>query len=213
MIRVQKKGMLVAIGVFLGTSLLAVVVNSLSYGWHLGYSISRYVGLEAWSTLIFALGNVVVSGLFGGYLYTISEAWRMPKWFYVLVVLTIVALLGLSACPIGYFDAPGAEYGSSVPSVVHQICSRLMFTCMLIMAFVWQWCGNIEMSSRRWCATFVLYGVFCAIAYLLRADWFFQMTLIFESAYILSFMILCWGLRSKDLTKERINDGRTEARD
>ncbi len=209
--KAQKKWMLGAIGVFLVTSLLAIIVNSLSHGWHFGYSISRYVGLETWSAVVFALGNIVVAGLFGRYLYVVGKAWRMPKWFYILVIVVIVALLGLSACPIGYFDLPGTEYGSSWSSQIHQVCSRLMFACMLAMAFAWQWCSAAKDSSRRWCAVFVVYGVFCAVAYLLKLDWFFRATLVFESTYILGFMVLSLGLQGQNVVKERTKDGRAEA--
>ena len=204
--------MIGAIGVFLFTSLAAISFNSLHYGWHWGYSISRYVGLETWSALLFALGNILVAGLFGKYLYAVSEAWRMPKWFYVVIVMTAVALLGLSACPIGYFDLPGAKYGTSAPSQIHQICSRLMFVCMLLMAFVWQLCGKVQTQMRYWCMGFVVYGIFCAVGYFWKLEWFSQLMLIFESAYILGFMVLCWRLQGKDLAKKGVDNGRTETR-
>ncbi len=207
----QKKLMLMAIGIFLFTSLAAVILNSVRYGWHWGYSISRYVGLETWSAVLFALGNIVVAGLFGKYLYAVSETWRMPKWFYGVIVMTAVALLGLSACPIGYFDVPGAGYGTSAPSQIHQICSRVMFACMLIMAFVWQFCGRLQNRLRYWCAGFVVYGILCAVAYLLKMDWFFRTMLVFESAYIFSFMVLCWRLQGKTVGKKGVGHGRAEA--
>lgn len=211
--RARKKWMLMAIGIFLTTSLLAVTINSLSYGWHSGYSISRYVGLETWSAVVFALGNVAVAGLFCRYLYAVGEAWRMPKWFYVLVVIMAVALLGLSVCPIGYFDPVGADFGTSAPSHIHKLCSRLMFACMLVMAFVWQWSKVVHMKTRRWCAAFVAYGIFCVLGYYLGPSWFFPVMLGFESVYILSFMVLCWRLQGNNGVKERMNDGRTKARD
>ncbi len=209
--KTQKKWMLLAIGIFLVTSLLAITINSLSYGWHIEYSISRYVGLETWSAVLFALGNIVAAGLFGKYLFAVGEAWRMPKWFYVVVVVTAMALLGLSACPIGYFDPNGADFGSSAPSWMHKICSRLMFACMLILAFVWQWNSVVQMKMRRWCAVFVAYGIFCILGYIFGSNWFFSMMLVFESAYILGFMVLCWRLQGKDLVKERTKDGRAKA--
>lgn len=207
----QKKWMLMAIGIFLLTSLAAIILNSLHYGWHWGYSISRYVGLETWSALLFALGNIVVAGLFGRYLYTVSETWQMPRWFYAVIVATAVALLGLSACPIGYFDLPDTFYASSAPSRIHELCSRLMFACMLLMAFIWQWKPAVQTKMRRWCVVFVLYGLFCTLAYFLKLTWFSQAMLVFESTYIVGFMVLCWRLQGKDLRKERVKDGRIEA--
>ncbi len=210
--KTQRKWMLMAIGIFLFTSLLAVTLNSLRYGWHWGYSISRYVGLETWSAVLFALGNIGVAALFGKYLYAVSETWQMSRWFYVVIVVTAMALLGLSACPIGYFDLPGANYGSSAPSQIHQICSRLMFACMLLMAFVWQLSGKVHAKTRCFCAVFVVYGVICVVAYLMEWDWFFRTLLVFESAYILGFMVLCWRLQGNKTNQERISHGRPEAR-
>ena len=34
------------------TSVLAVAINSLKYGFHIDYTISRYVGLETWSASV-----------------------------------------------------------------------------------------------------------------------------------------------------------------
>ena len=138
----------------------------------LGIQLAGTWGLETWSAVLFALGNIVVAGLFGKYLFAVGEAWRMPKWFYVVVVVTAMALLGLSACPIGYFDPNGADFGSSAPSWMHKICSRLMFACMLILAFVWQWNSVVQMKMRRWCAVFVAYGIFCILGYIFGSNWF-----------------------------------------
>lgn len=198
----QKRWMLAAMLMFLSTSLLAVMVNSLEYGWHWEFSISRYVGLETWSVLFFALGNIGVAALFGKYLYTISEILQMPRWFYTLVVATIVALLTLSACPVGYFDLPGA-FARSVPSQIHQVSSRLMFTCMLLMAFFWQLRKEIEVKMRRWCTVFVVAGVVCTVAFFGKFDWFLRAVLVFESAYLLGFMVLCWRLQGTKLDEKQ----------
>lgn len=210
--KAQKKLMLMAIGIFLFTSLMAIFINSLRHGWHWGYSISRYVGLEAWSAVLFALGNVLVAGLFGKYLYAVSETWQMPRWFYWVIVIIAVALIGLSACPIGFFDLPGTVYASSVPSRIHKLCSRLMFACMLLIAFVLQLQGVVQSRIKLWCAIFVVYGVFCTTAYLLEWSWFFQRMLVFEGTYILGFMVLCWRLQGNQITQERSIDGRAKTR-
>lgn len=208
----QKRWMLEAIGVFVSTSLLAVTFNSLQYGWHWDYSISRYVGLETWSAILFALGNVLVAGLFGRYLYTVSEKWQMPRWFYWVTVVMAMALIGLSVCPIGYFDLVGTGYASSAPSRIHEICSRLMFFCMLLMAFTVQWRGCVQTRVRCCCVMFVLYGFLCLSGYFLKADWFVQSVLVFESAYLLGFMILCLGFQGKINQEAEEAHGRAETR-
>lgn len=203
----QKRWMLMAVGIFLSTSLMAIFINSLSYGWHWNYSISRYVGLETWSAVLFALGNIVVAVLFGKYLYTVSETWQMSRWFYYLIVVVAVALIGLSVCPIGYFDPSGAKFGSSLPSQIHQFCSRLMFVCMLLIALALQSRDVVSKPIRWWCRVYVVYGILCAMGYFWEWGWFFRSMLVFEGAYILGFMVLCWRLQENKTTQERSLDG------
>lgn len=198
----QRRKMLRAVGVFLLTALAIVGLNSLSHGWHWDYSISRYVGLETWSAVLFALSNLVVAGLFGKYLYMVGELWQLPRWFYWMIVLTVVGLLGLSACPIGYFDAPGTTFASSVPSQVHQLCSRLMFVCMMLMALTWLLRSQVQTKIRGWCGVFLTYGVLCTVGFCFDMAWFDRLILVFESAYILGFMVLSWRLQSRIMDRK-----------
>jgi len=48
----------------------------------------------------------------------------------------------------------------------------------------------------------------CVLGYLLKAPWFMNAMLIFESGYLLGFMVLCWGAgKGKRLEEE---NGRTK---
>lgn len=197
----EKRWIFWALGIFVATALLAIVINSISWGWHWNFSISRYVGLETWSAILFALGNIFVAGLIGKYLYAVGEKWRLGRWFYYAAIVMAVTLIGLSACPVGYFDR--FVGGKSMPSFVHELCSRTMFACMLLVAFMIQFCQSASRAARCWCAIFVAYGTLCLVAYLGEFEWFFQMMLVFESCYIVGFMIICCGLQSKDKVSKR----------
>ena len=189
----NRKLMFRALVTFLTVAMLAVVLNSWiwGYGWHLEYSISRYVGLETWSAVMFALVNVATMIFMLYYLFQVGEAWQMPRWYYYLVVVMAAALIGLSACPVGYFDAPGAVYASSLPSKIHEISSRTMFAMMLAVAAILAWSKRTATGAKVWCIIFVLYGLLCIYGYFSHAQWFAAVLLMLESRYLVGFIVLC----------------------
>lgn len=191
----QKGLMLAALGIFLAETLGIVVVNSLmGHGVHFEWTISRYVGLETWSAVTFAVLNFVVMLMMLYYLYGVGESWQMGRGFYVLVVVIVLALVGLSACPLGYFDVAGAV---SLVSRVHEFCSRSMFVMMLVLAVVVMTCRQATRATRVLVGVFVGYGLVCAYGFLVRADWFIGGGLIFEAVYLLGFMGWCLGCQTK----------------
>lgn len=195
--------MLVAMLVFVLTSSFAVVTNGLMQGGiNLNYSISRYVGLATVSAVIFAIGNFVVTDFMAERLYGVGRALKMPKLFYWVVVVMAVALIGLSVCPVGYFDlAPGVE---SIPSLVHQVCSRVMFVCMLLTSTWLALHSGVTKWAKLWCVLYTVYAVICAVGFILEFEWFISWILIFESCYLLWFMILITNLKCKGLEESFI---------
>lgn len=195
----NKKLMWFALTIFLVTSGLAVVINSLvGAGLHFNYTISRYVGLETWSAVVFALGNFIVAGLMLKHLYGMAEGWKMSRWVYWLIVVMLVSLIGLSVCPIGYFDPEWAKYGTSAPSLIHGICSRVMFASMLVVMVMVMLCALASKWTRIFAIFFVIYGVFCLYGYFSRVAWFEDVVLVFESLYLFGFMIMCLLLKGKE---------------
>lgn len=206
----NKKLMRVAIAVFLATSVLAVTLNSLAgVGLRFDYTISRYVGLKTWSAIMFALGNFVVAGAMLKYLYGVAENWKMPRWVFWLIVVMLVALIGLSVCPIGYFDPEWAKYGTSAPSLIHGLCSRTMFASMLVMMVMVVLCTLASRWTRIFAVIFLAYGIFCLYGYFSRVKWFEGAVLVFESLYLFGFMVLCLGLKSRKI-KEGESYGRAK---
>lgn len=198
----NKKLMWSALAIFVVTSGIAVTINSLlGAGLRFDYTISRYVGLETWSAVVFALGNFVVAGMMLKYLYGMAEIWKMPRWVYWLIVVMLVSLIGLSVCPIGYFDPEWAKYGTSAPSLIHGLCSRVMFASMLVVVTMVVLCTLASKWTRIFAIVFVVYGAFCLYGYFSKVAWFEHTVLVFESLYLFGFMVMCLMLKSKEMIK------------
>lgn len=195
----NKKLMILALAIFGCTACAAVVVNSLTgVGLYFNYSISRYVGLRTWSAIVFAIGNFIVVGAMLKYLYSVAENWGMARWVYWLIIVMLIALIGLSVCPIGYFDPVGARYGTSSPSLIHGLCSRIMFASMLVMMLVVALCMMASKWTRISAVMFLAYGTVCLYGYFSHVAWFENTVLVFESLYLVSFMVLCLGFKGNN---------------
>lgn len=193
--------MLMAILIFVATASYAIVTNGLLKGGiNLRYSISQYVGLATGSSVLFALGNFVVVGCMASWLYEVGRSLMMPKLFYGIVVLTSVMLIGLSVCPYGYFDTIlGMNH---VPTTIHQICSRTMFICMLVLAIWLVIHRGITGWARFWCALYAIFAAVCVVGFIGQHEWMLSALLLFEASYLLWFMLLITNIRHKDLTNK-----------
>lgn len=199
----EKRPIVVAILLFVLPTVLIVAINSyLLKAFMPTYSISRYVGSATWSSIVFALANLVVAFCVLTYLYHVGEKWQFWRAYYWIVVMMAVGLIGLSACPIGYFDLPGMAYATSAPSHVHEICSRMMFMCMLVVAGIVLVCSKASRVTRMVAAMYVAYGLVCMTGYMTKGPWFFQHMLLFESCYIFGFLAFCMGLQGRKKISE-----------
>lgn len=184
----EKKELVVALVIFVLTSALAVVINSLvGYGWDTSRSISRYVGMETWGAVIFALGNFVVAALLGKYLWKKGEVWKMPRVYYYAVLVMGVSLIWLSMCPIGYFDIDG---NISVISRLHEIASRTMFAIMALIFAMIALNKNCCKLLRQGAVAYLVYVVICILGYFSKASWFVPVFLFFEASYLVGFAII-----------------------
>ena len=204
---VEKRPIVVAILTFVLTRVLVLAVNSyIRKAFMPEYSISRYVGTETWSAIVFALANLVVAFSVLAYLYRVGEKWQFRRGYYWVVILMAVGLIGLSACPIGYFDLPGEAYATSAPSHVHEICSRLMFVCMLVVAAIVLLCKKASRATRMAAAVYVAYGLVCVFGYFTEGTWFVSRVLVFESCYLFGFLSFCLGMQGS----KKIEEGKDE---
>lgn len=199
----KKSGLWLALGVFLLTAGLGVAINSTVFGrgLRLGWSISRYVGSETWSAVIFALGNFLVVAMVGKYLWKLGDRWHMLRVYYYCAFLMCLGLILLSIFPVGYFDVVvNGVVEKSVISYAHEISSRVMFVMMMLMAAMlagnWRACAQ----TRAVCVAYLVYAVFCVTGYLTAGSWFTPLILIYESVYIAAFpLVLIACLTNKKL--------------
>ena len=196
----HSKCIITALVVFLTTAFASIIVNStlLGHGFHLEYSVSKYVGLETWSAVIFAIGDCFVAALFGKYLWKLGEAWKMPRLFYYLIIVMVVGLLGVAFCPSGYCDFDGQK---SLVTWIHEIASRTMFVAMMAEAAliaIWKKAGRL---AHAVCVAYVVYAVICIIGYFTKGEWFLPLVMVYETIYLAMFMILLafCGLRDAEL--------------
>ena len=193
----KKRWMLVGLGVFLMMAALAVIVNSLGlgYGFNAAWSISRYVGMESWSVIAFALGNFFATWATARYMWALGRRWKMPRVYYYFAFLTGVGLVLLSVWPIGYFDTAA---GKSVVSYGHELASRMMFLMMLLvtlMIVIKSWrMRKVGARGVVWsqlvAVLYILYGVVCIIGRVTKASWFAPYLLFYEGLYIAAFVVM-----------------------
>lgn len=183
--------MINALSVFTATAAIAVIANCLNgYGLHWNYSISRYVGLEMWSSVMFGIGNFYVAYNILKFLWLAGRRWGMRGYYFVVVVVMLIALLGLSVCPIGRFDR--IYDGEPGPvSLIHEFCSRLMFSLMLVISAMAVFCKRVGKRTRMACIAFIVMGVTYGLGYVTGSAWLKNGMLVFESMYLVSFMVLC----------------------
>lgn len=147
-------------------------------GFHVNNSLSLYMGREFWSAILFAICNIIASYNIWQYIRIFKERYG-KVWFYLGIVM-IASFIGLSLCPYMLF-------GEGPITMMHQICSRVMFGAMAAMAFV----QGIKDSGWRKAIlyAYVVYGLVLAfLSFATQLFWSF--TFIFEIIYIYGFMIM-----------------------
>ncbi len=174
---------------FLGTAFLIIAINSIVFrhGFHPNLTISRYVGMEIWSALVFALSNIFVTMFIGRYLWQLGQAWQMPKLYYCLVIFQAVTLLALSACPVGMFDVTSTA--PSVISWIHNLSARAMFLTMMLIAAMVVFCRRANVLAHVFNAFYVLYAAICIFGHFAERPWFVANIMFIEAAYLFGFML------------------------
>lgn len=179
--------LLQAMAVFAGVVLALVLTYVMrDGGFHMEYSISRYVGREWWSATVFALGNFVI--VWEVYRYT-RVVWKeYGKVWLALMVVMLVCYVGLSLCPLGLFDSSIESLGAV--SVLHQIFARGMFMTMAVIGFV----KGVKLFGRdskvaRWCLLYVALAIVLGVMSF-TTQIFWDLNFVIETAYIYLFMIM-----------------------
>lgn len=190
----MKKRVVAGLVVFVVTVVLSVAINSLGHGFDVGRSVSRYVGFEMWSSVLFAVGNAFVVAMVASFLWNLGENWRMPRLFFYLVLLISVTLMMLSVFPIGLCDFDGHI---SLVSRIHEISSRVMFVTMMMVAVIIATSSYGDRGTRIASSIYVLYSFLCVVGYLMEAFWFVPCVLLLESAYVIGFLVMLLFCRTR----------------
>lgn len=181
-----------AISIFVLT-FLGILFMHLATGltdFHIDYSISKYVGMSAESSIAFLIANSLVSYLIWQELKTknINKTQR------TLLVLIIICLIGLSICPIGLYDyvLPEPIILDRTPiSFLHVIFSRAMFILMAVFSAYTFYLGDFKKKYKRLITNtslaFMIYAIFCIACFTFFPSTFWGLNIILESLYILGF--------------------------
>jgi len=197
--KLEQRRLLFAIGIFWAITITAILINSAAYigtsrPWFSGNSISWYVGSQAWSALLFALGNLIVAISMSHFLWGLGLKLKMPRAYFFFITLLVVALVWLSAFPLGFFDTLDSK---STVSCLHEAGSRMMFFAMAIVTSFLATKAQLGKPLRIVSGLFVGYAVFCALAVVTGFGKFYAALLFFEAFYIFAFMMLVLGCSQK----------------
>ncbi|MBO7664641.1 hypothetical protein J6S46_02170 [Candidatus Saccharibacteria bacterium] len=145
--KMNKKLIHAATGVFLATEVLIIVLYTFAFGrgFNLNWSISRYMGTDYWSAILFALSNFLVVFLVLKYLLQVRKVHKLSLFWLVLVIAMVVAYVGLSICPIGLFDPSWGHFGI-VSTLHHTVSARLPRKPGSRAGFV---CGSFPLMRRK----------------------------------------------------------------
>lgn len=168
--------------VILATALF-FVASGFVVAWHglkiggveLALSISRHVGLETYSCILFGLANTVVVGLLVHHVNYLFDKHGLPKIWLVLIAAMATALLITSYFP---FTIEGAWN-----SVLHRAASWTMFGMAVLFSLVTLGIMRTRMLAAV-SGVLSVYGAICLLWVTRFPDFFWNYVLIIESAFI-----------------------------
>ena len=162
-------------------------------GFHLDYSISKYVGLTFPSAIVFLITNVFVATMMWRYIEPKLKS-NAQKF---LIKYTFVTLVLLSVFPIGLFDTIIPEpvfLGRTPISFLHVITSRTMFVAMAAFSLLVFYDGrkkNLhEVYTKKMALAFFIFAALCVFTFIFFSGIFWQFDIVFESLYIAFFFLL-----------------------
>ena len=188
------------------------------YAGNLTLTISRYVGLNLWTSILFTICNFAIIAIMFRYYLSLRKS-RSMLWF-ILSCLQASGFFILSIFPHNSFMEN--QTAREIVSNIHIIAARTMFISMFGMSIETlrlsypnrlKFLQNLPLlrspknllipkNTADICAFFALYGLIYVVIFLTKLDVTFGNTLIVESGYIYSFMaflILTRKIRASDV--------------
>lgn len=157
------------------------VLGVVGYNWvTAGYTgdaaltLSRYVGLNLWSSIAFGIINLIIIVLMTLYAIHTQKLGSM-----ILFLILDISYLILSICPHLPYESP--------ITLMHQIFAITLFIVMLLIGIT-QYNKNTKLT-RAITGLFVLYGLHFLFAYANHLPYFMNGILYWEIGYIYLFFI------------------------
>ena len=156
------------------------------YFWDLTLTISRYVGLQLWSSVLFAVCNFVIAGLLFRY-YIHVRKYFSPIWF-VLGLIEVIGFIGLSIFPHVNFVSPEIK---EIFVNAHIGFARTMFVAMFCMGLERLRIARLKDDvATKATIAFLLYGVIYITGYSTKWNTMWDTMFIWETGYIYAFMAM-----------------------
>ena len=154
------------------------------YAGNLSLTISKYVGLELWSSVFFAVCNLLIVILM--LRYYLATWKKLSVIWLILSLIQVIGFVGLSLCPHNAFMGDGIR---ETINAVHIFMARMMFLAMFGMMLERLRLNGLRNSiSTKACLAFLGYSLIYIISYASGWSILWNMVLIWESGYIYAFM-------------------------
>ena len=186
----QRARVKIALATYIAVALIIVLGNSFisNAGFHTEYTISRYIGLSAWSAIFFALSCFFIFNHLLRFLNSVKKTHQMNFLWWILSLIVIIALICVGLFPVGYFDETFGEFGTV--SILHRTSAFIMFCTtiplVLLTALKFRRIKLLFIS----CLVFVVYGLAFVVAYTTNFAPFMSLILFFEAFFLAFFLAI-----------------------
>ncbi len=186
----EKSRVKISFVAYLTIALIIVLGNSFlsGFGFHTEYTISRYIGLSAWSAILFALTGLFIFFHLLKFLKSVKSTHKMNLVWWILSLIVIFALIGVCLCPVGYFDETFGDFGTV--SKIHRISAFIMFCTTIPMVFLTALKFRKKTSFFILSLIFVVYGLLFVAGYATSFPPFMNTILFTEAFFLIFFLIL-----------------------
>lgn len=173
------------------------------YAGNLTLTVSRYVGLELWTSVLFAIFNLAIIIIMLRYYFSL---WKSRSLFWLILgCLQALGFFLLSIFPANVFmESPVRETVVNI----HEFSARLMFISMFVMAFETlrlSYPNHLKFLQKfklfkspskmsfpgittKISLFFIFYGLIYLFTYLTKFDLIWSRVLILETGYIYAFI-------------------------
>lgn len=156
------------------------------YFGNLTLTISRYVGLELWSSIFFCICNLIIAGLLLRYFIYARKSFS-KLWFFLSIV-EVIGFVGLSFFPHVNFLPPETK---EIFVNIHIAFARTMFVAMFCMGLERLRIAALKDNiATKATLVFLAYGLIYITGYSTKWNVLWDTMLFWETGYIYVFMAM-----------------------